>query len=183
MNGLPALVRDLCLLRRGPQDMRHSPSLLLGLVVASFLLDITVAGQFARGGPDPGPRVALGHAVVLGLTWTALAMGGRQARFVQTASALIATGMVFTLATIPVLWGVGDLPREAGQLTGTQIAFGWLSLALLAWQLAVRGHILRHALELPLRHGVLVAVVFFATEVLLALAVFGGGGGNGPERS
>jgi hypothetical protein len=43
--------------------------------------------------------------------------------------------------------------------------FGWLSLALLAWKLVVQGSIFRHALEIPLRQGVMLAVALMLVEL------------------
>ncbi|MBP6693309.1 MAG: hypothetical protein KA162_12790, partial [Xanthomonadales bacterium] len=57
-----------------------------------------------------------------------------------------------------------------------QVVLGWLSLALLAWKLVVSGHVLRHALDVPLRIGVLIAAAFLAAEVVLNLALFGAQG-------
>ena len=85
----------------------------------------------------------------------------------------VLTSAAFTLLTLPIVLGVGELPKDPKDLTAVQALLGWVSLLLMGWQLAVRGNILRHALDLPMRLGVLVAVVFFAVDVLVALILFG----------
>ncbi len=172
MKSLLDLLRDLMLFKRGPQDLPHSPGLLAALCVVSFALDTYIASQF-QVVPDAAPRVAFSLAMLLALPWVALRLANLDARYAQTATALVATSMLFTVLTVPVLLGVGKLPEDPKDLTAGQALLGWLSLLLMGWQLAVRGHIFRHALELPMRLGVLIAVVFFAIELVLALALFG----------
>jgi predicted hotdog family 3-hydroxylacyl-ACP dehydratase len=65
------------------------------------------------------------------------------------------------------------LPQAPDQVSAAQMLAAWLSLALLGWQLAVQGHILRHAMDLPFRLGMLLAVVFFALEFTLAVLLLG----------
>ena len=177
MNGGPTrsvldLVRDLCLLRRGPQDLPHSTNLLIATVIVALALDIAIATRF-QPFASAFPRVLLSTSILLAMPYFALKLANLGERYVQTVTALIATSAVFTLLTVPIVIGVGKLPQDPKDLTAVQAMFGWISLVLVAWQLAVRGHILRHALNLPMRLGVLVAVVFFAIEMLAALLLFG----------
>ncbi len=172
MRTLLDLLRDLVLLRRGPQDVPFSPRLLGVLILVGLVVDLAVATRVAEAS-EVAPRVGFSMLLALALPWLALSIAGRRERFVQAATALIAVGIVFTLLAVPVVLGIGRIPKTTQELTGAQIALGWLSLVLVAWQLAARGHILRHALDLPLRLGVLIAVVFFALEVLLGIALFG----------
>ena len=176
MNALVAMVRDLLLLRRGPQDLPYSTTLLATLCVAVVAVDLVLSAALVEGdAAPPVGRVLFSLALLVGLPGLALAMANLGARFVQTAIALVATGLVFSLLALPVVAGVGKLPQDPSQLTGTQVMFGWLSIALLAWQVAVKGHIFRHAMGVPLRAGVLLAVAFFAIELVLGFALFRGG--------
>lgn len=172
LNALLALLRDLLLMRRGPQDLPYSPPLLAGLCVVAVLVDHALAAALVDGGA-PTLRVLFSLAVLVGLPALALGMANLQARWVQTATALVATGIVFSLVALPVVAGVGRLPEDPSQLTPAQVIFGWLSIALLAWQVAVKGSIFRHALGVPLRAGVLLAIAFFAIELVLGIALFG----------
>lgn len=177
MKSLLDLLRDLMLFRRGPQDLPFSTSLLAGACVVGFALDAFVASRFQQMA-DAVPRVAFSLAALLLLPWIALKLAKLEARYAQTATALVATSAMFTLLTVPVLLGVGKLPTDPKDLTAAQALLGWFSLLLVGWQLAVRGHILRHALDLPMRLGVLIAVVFFAVELIVAVIVFGQGQGS-----
>jgi hypothetical protein len=172
LNALLALLRDLLLMRRGPQDLPYSPPLLAALCVLSVLVDHALAAALVEGGA-PTLRVLFSLSVLVGLPALALAMANLSARWVQTATALVATGIVFSLFALPIVSGVGELPEDPSKLTRSQMVFAWLSMALLAWQVAVKGSIFRHALGVPLRAGVLLAIAFFAIELVLGIALFG----------
>ncbi|MFN7550301.1 MAG: hypothetical protein ACK59M_17870 [Pseudomonadota bacterium] len=176
MNALLSLARDLLLLRRGPQDLPYSPALLGGLCVVALLVDHALAVTLVEGGAPIG-RLLFSLAMLVGLPAMALQMANLAARWVQTATALVATGIVFSLVALPVVSGVGRLPEDPTQLSSSQMVFGWLAVVLLVWQLAVKGSIFRHALGVPLRAGVLLAVAFFAIELVLGVALFGGSSG------
>ena len=153
---------QICLLRKGPQDLPHSRRLLylaLGLYALSGVV-------LARAYLPMLQSVALGLSDTLLLTLmtgSLLYLQRQQARLVQTLAALAGTGFVIGVtALVPTWWsalvhaggGEADLPAL-------------LLLAVVVWSLVVMGHVLRHALSAPLFVGLLVAVVFY----WLALAV------------
>jgi hypothetical protein len=173
MKALLDLLRDLVLLRRGPQDVPFSTGLLAAILVAGMALDFALLTRL----DDPGraaPQVGLSALLSLLLPWAALSIAGKRERFIQTATALAGVGIVFTLLMVPAVLGVGPAPQPTQEPTSAQLALSLLYLVLVGWALAARGNILRHALETSLPIGVLVAVVFFAVEVLLTAAMFGG---------
>ena len=65
-----------------------------------------------------------------------------------------------------------SLPQKPEQLTPGQSLSLLLALLFLAWEIAAAGNILRHALELPLRLGVLIAVAFFAIDQVVGGLLF-----------
>jgi hypothetical protein len=169
LSQLLPLIRDLVLLRRGPQDLPYSPALLALLVGATLVLDAVLAEHIVQVGLA---RMAFSLLPVLALTWLALRIGEKSARFVQAATSAVAAGLVLTLLAIPVLLGIGTLPADPKQLTRAQSLFVLLALLFQVWDLAVVGHILRHALDLKLRLGVLVAVVIYAVDLVAGAALF-----------
>jgi hypothetical protein len=122
------------------------------------------------------PQLGFEVLLLLALAWVPLAVAKRRERFIQTATAMVAVAIAFNLLAVPVVLGVGELPKDPRALSTVQVLLGWLSLALLAWKLVVSGHILRQALDVPLRIGVLIAAAFLAGEVVLNLALFGAQG-------
>ncbi|HET6546081.1 MAG TPA: hypothetical protein VFG55_04960 [Rhodanobacteraceae bacterium] len=165
------LVRDLCQLRRGPQDLAYSPLLLLVLVVASVLLDMALGGVLEVKG-SVLPRSLLSTALILALCWTALAARGLGNRFVQAGSALVACAMAFSLLMLPIAALTGTPPATPEQLTPLQVLLAWLALAIIVWKLSVDAHILRHALDAPFALGFLLALAWALADWALGRAVF-----------
>lgn len=143
---LLVLVRDLCRLRNGPENMPYSPVLFAALVGASVLLDV-VTGAWIGGANDAFARSLVSTTLVLALCWAALAIRQMRSRYVQTASALVACSMVFSLLIVPLAWLAGPPAEPQAQLTPLQVLLGWGMLAVLVWNLAVNAHIVRRALD------------------------------------
>ena len=146
---LLALVSDLLRLRRGPQDVPYSPTLLLLALVPYALLGSALAG-FAI----PGERALLygpAEATLLaGLVYVALALRRQSARYVQTLTALVLAGVAFNVLSLPLT-----------ALARPDTGLGLLILLLVGWSFAVSVHILRQALDIPVPGSVLVNIGFF----------------------
>jgi hypothetical protein len=142
---LPTVI-DLCRLRGGPQDLPHAPALLAILLGAGTALDLTISHAMNHG-DNALARSLLSSGVVLGLCWVALAIRRLPHRYVQTASALLACSLVFSLLQLPIALLAGPPPASAAELSNLQILLGWLTLALFVWQISVDAHIMRNAMD------------------------------------
>ena len=146
---LAEVVGDLLRLRRGPQDVPHSPALLLLALVPYALLGCALAAfamptsQALLYGPTEAALMAL-------LVYLSLAVRRRPARYVQTLTALTLVGVVFNALSLPLT-----------ALARPENGLGLLILALVAWSFAVSVHILRLALDIPVPGSVLVNLGFF----------------------
>jgi hypothetical protein len=159
---LPALVYffiDLCLLRRKPQDLPAS-SALFGIVLAvsvvgGLLMSVTAGGSLWAG----LGQTLLDLLLMLGALQLALKVLDKQARYLQTATALVGADAVIGLvALLPMSLA---RPMAAGAEIGDDMLLaGVLFLALVAWSVLVVGHILRHAFDLTLAQGVVIAIAF-----------------------
>lgn len=167
------LILDLCLLRRGPQDIPHSHALLNGLLLVAVGIDLLVL-RLVGGGESGLLRIAVSLALTLAVPRIVLGLRGFPERYVQTLTALVAVGIVFTLVTLPLALQVADMPPpEFGQTPPrAQLLVGWAMLALLGALLAINGHIWRHALEWPRAAGLLLAAGLFIGELLVLHALF-----------
>ena len=158
---------DLCLLRRGPQDLPASRALLRLVLVldiaAGILLGWVVWGAL---GPAVGATL-LDIAVLLGLLGVALRTRSHLPRFTQSASALLGVGALFTLLAIPLqpLLEVSDAADPDG-------VSALVYLLYVAWVQVVYGHILRHTLNLPLGAGIAIALCYTLTSAILVELFF-----------
>ena len=169
------LLWDLCRFRRGPQDLPYSTALARALVLADAgagLLYLRVVGA----GDDGIARLFLSLLIAMLLPWVLLRSRGLGERYVQTLSALVGTGVLFTLVYLPVAYFAVDLPQPDLNVPPTrqQVAVAWLTLTLVAWKLAINGHIWRQAMNWPLGAGIAVAIGAFVLEIGLLRMVFAG---------
>jgi hypothetical protein len=161
---------ELCALRRTPQDLPASDVLFVVVGFASLVVGIFI-GLIARLSLAVSFWQSLAEiALMLGVLAGALRLLGLQARFIQSATALLGSGTVIgALALIPLSFNP----------TGTQetdlAALGaLLLLGLFVWSVVVAGHVLRHTFRISLGQGAAIAVAFKVGTVLLLGAFVGG---------
>jgi hypothetical protein len=155
-----ALARDLLLFKAAPQDLPYSPLLLALLIGLGLSFDGVI---LHLGGESPQALLALVGSTIVRLLLLTLwfSWRGIAPRLVKTLSALWLADLAFRALLLPsVLLIAGEVrsepppsPSPAAQLAALAM------IALAMWQLLVQGHILRHALELPLALGTLFALI------------------------
>jgi len=158
---------ELCLLRKGPQELPAS-SALLGLALGADLAVGVVIGLAAGVSAGIGlTRGAVEIALMLMLLYLALHFTRRLPRFTQTATALLGAGALIGLAAaLPVAM----LP--AGEAEPPSALAVLLFLGLIAWSVLVAGHILRHTFGLTLGQGAVIALAFDLLAYNLTGALF-----------
>jgi hypothetical protein len=174
---MPGLIRQvlaICLLRAGPQDLPHSIPLVRVLVLGLAAVELGYALSLEIA--EPLSRVVLSIAMLLAAPWILLGLRRRRARYPQTLAALAATGLVFTLAFLPLALLLSGLPVPADDQVPApgQVLLGWLALLLLGWKLMINAHIYQQALDWPRLPAMLIVVAVFMVEFGLFHALFGG---------
>lgn len=166
------VLRDVILLRRGPQDLPYSPRLLAAVCGASLLLQLAIAGVLAIPGDALGAGL-IGLAFNLGVLYLLLSLRGVRGRFVQAALALTSCAIVFAVLSVPIVILAGGKPPTPETMTPLQALLGLLALPVVVWKLIVDAHILRHSLNLPFAAGLLIALFWIVAELSLGAALGG----------
>lgn len=150
MSSLITFFFQLAVLRRCPQDLPSSRDLLILLAAVSVVLG-TIGAVAPYGGVGRALAVSLLDAAVsAGLLFATLTFAGKKARFVQTMVAVFGLNALFTLLLLFAnLFADGMTPSPMSSLISL-IALGWVHVAL--------GHVLRHALEMELWAGIVIAL-------------------------
>ncbi|HXQ31642.1 MAG TPA: hypothetical protein VN790_06725 [Steroidobacteraceae bacterium] len=153
---------DIALFRRGPRDVPAS-WLLLAIVAAVYAATSSLQSVLLFG-----PRLAVERgladlALTAALFWTALALRRRGHRFLQTLTAMLGTGTLLSVPMITML----IVRRELTDAGAVALLLSVASVPLLVWYLFVVGHIVRHALEVPLFTGMAVAMTYIVLGYLL----------------
>lgn len=154
-----ALVRpfiEVCLLRSGPQQLPAS-NLLLGLALLVHTTTSALASTLLLPVMQALLAGITGTALLAGLTTALLYVQSRQARLVQTVTALTGCTALIDLVALPVTrWW------QASRASGEEASFAVLLLLVLTgWNLAVVAHIFRHALSSAFFVGLIVALVMY----------------------
>ncbi|MDE1887101.1 MAG: hypothetical protein KGI32_03065 [Gammaproteobacteria bacterium] len=163
---MKAIVRTcwhICLLRQGPQMFPRSWMLFVILLLLYMAADVALFVAQGLRGRVLLPELLLDTALLLAFFALVLAIWQKLERFNQTLSALLGTGTIIMLVAVPLTLLATLLPAS----TGTQAA-GVLLWVVLAWNVLVTGHILRHALNTWLTLGIVIA----GTYVVLNLVMF-----------
>ncbi|MGD9298286.1 hypothetical protein [Thiohalocapsa sp.] len=160
---------ELCLLRRNPQDLPASGALfgvvLAAAVLGGLLLSVTAGASLAAG----FTQTLLDLLLMLGVLHLALKALNKQTRYLQTATSLVGADVVIGLvALLPVSLAAPAAGAEPGP---DALIAGLLFLALVGWSVLVVGHILRHAFDLSLAQGVVIAIAFDVFSFVVISAV------------
>lgn len=155
---------DICLFKKGPQDVPAS-WLLFGIALMAYLavgeMVLTVQSDWI----EAALQAAVEAMLLLGLCWLVLTLFGKGARYVQTATALLATDAVISAPGALLLqWWTAHPELRL---------FQFALVALLIWHIMVVAHILRHALSRALSHGLALAVLYIVVSYQIMAALFG----------
>lgn len=162
MTRLIQLFFDICLFRKGPQDVPAS-RLLLRIAVGLYVISGAVVLLILEGGGVVRnvSRSLLDLALLAGVAWAALQWYRYPARLGQTLTALTGCGVVFTVIDLPLARWL-HLSAMNGSPDAAMPAMLWL--LILIWNLLVIAHILRHAVQRPFALGMALAVVYLAAN-------------------
>lgn len=146
---------DVALHRRGPQDLPRS-EFLLGLVLAAYIVVSAAALVVISADQTRVQLFALELIVDLGFVYVLLRVFEKSGRFMQTATALIGTGVLLNFISLPLLQWDELLGTPVGELNTPRM----LLLLLLVWSFDIAGFIVSKALAKPYIVGVSIMVVY-----------------------
>ena len=163
MNLYIKLLLGILLLNKGPQDLPHSKVLMKLCLLVYFvtglpnlLLGVGLEVAFLA--------LALDILVLLIFVYLVLQAFTKLERFVQTITALSCIGVVFNLATLPLL---SHLMVNTGE---EKAAFTFLFLlGLYSWFLAVYTHIFREAFGIRLPAAMLLTISYVLINLMVEL--------------
>lgn len=158
---------ELCIFRIGPQNLPMSV-LLLALVLTAHTAMSIVGFTFLMSGPDAIFAGMLGTLLLCALTYSTMFVMRRQLRWVQTLTALAGALTILDLLGLPFATWLRST-HDAGLNSGIPM---FIMMILIGWQVTVQGHILRHAMSLPMTLGLMVSMFYFAISVSVLQSLF-----------
>ncbi|MFZ2170229.1 MAG: hypothetical protein WAW61_11400 [Methylococcaceae bacterium] len=145
------LLFDICLFKKGPQDLPYSVWLLRILLVVYISIRVLMLSiHFAW--LNVLLQVMVEIFLVAGFFWIMLYLVRKLGRFYQVISAVLGTDALISFFALP-----GIASMETGQ--GGLLVF-LVMLGLIGWHWAVTGHIIRKALEKSLSFSLGLAFLY-----------------------
>jgi hypothetical protein len=131
------LLFDICLFKKGPQELPPSVWLLRLLVAANVSVSFLML-SIRTDWLNSLLQAIVGTLLVIGFSWLMLYLTRKRERFVQTTAALLGTDALISFFA---------LPGMASMMVGTGVLLAFvITIALMIWHWAVTGHIIRNAL-------------------------------------
>lgn len=160
-------ILQLLFLKAVPQDLPYSSGLLVRIIFLYVGSGLVVTSGVAEPALVLG-RVVLSVAVISAFSYVLLSALNVKARYLQTVTALIGTGIIFHLLAWPVL-SFGDL--EQASTVAVQL-MSLVVIALISWEVLVTAHIFRNALDTKMTQAVLLSMALFLVTLTLSQLVF-----------
>ncbi len=157
----------LLLLKSAPQDLSYSPTLTVQLL-AAYVLSAVVVLQSTLNPDNLFAGILLGLFVQFVFAYTVLTALNHQPRFLQTFCALIGVSMLFNLLSWPVFSILADSSSADSMKANMSLMF----LFLISWEVLVKAHIFKHALEMKMFGAMALSFSLFFITVALSQLFF-----------
>ena len=158
---------DVCLLRKGPQDLPKSSVLLAFSFFLYLVIDVLLTVQ-SRPIADSLMVSLLDVCFLAGVVSLILRQHQHIDRFLQTMTALFGTGVILGIFIFPLVYG--GVQNQYGDLLQQIIIL--LFLVMVIWNVAVLAHIIRHAISTSIGIGIMMAILYIWMSSLLITMIF-----------
>jgi hypothetical protein len=145
------LLFDICLFKKGPQDLPYSVWLLRLLLVVYVSVRVLML-SIHFDSLNVLLQVIVEIFLVAGFFWTLLYLARKPGRFYQALSAVLGTDALISFFALP---GIASMETGQGGLGVFLVMLG-----LISWHWAVTGHIIRNTLEQSLSFSLGLAFLY-----------------------
>jgi hypothetical protein len=169
MKELVRLFAQIALMRKGPQDLPASPTLLVATAAGYFLIDCLVSAVLPPVSAWFGQLVV---DVLFTFAWYALllALMRRPERFLQTTTAVFGFEIILSPLQIGSVW----LIRQFAEDDAWRFPIVLFGLTIIVWIVAVNSRVLKAALEWPMPACAALAILQILAGQALLLFLFPG---------
>lgn len=162
MYELLTLFFDICLLKKGPQDIPFSKWLFHFLII--LYTSISFINLYLSGDPFlSSVQVTVDLMLILSITWVILFVANKLARYQQTMNALLATATIISFFSLPAM---ATLIGQGNVLSLVAMIFFML------WHWVISGHIFSQSLEQPFLFGLGVAFLYILSSFQVMALLF-----------
>ena len=157
----------LLFLKSTPQDLPYSMALTVQLSFFYVLSGVVVL-QTTLAPDDIFAGIVLGLLVQYIFVYAVLAALNKSARFMQTFCAVIGASLIFNLLSWPVFTVLSDETSQEAIKSSMSLLF----LLLISWEVLVKAHIFKNALEMKMFGALALSFSLFFISVTLSQLLF-----------
>ena len=159
MSALINIFFEICLLKKGPQDVPASRFLFQLVLLAYVSLNAIMLMLLEDDFVYSLVAIVVDLFLVVGLIKLVLIFANMPDRFLKTISAVLGTTIVMSIGMMMAQVWYDSVESEAAKEFP-----GFLALVIFGWNIVVIGHILKNALDTFLSIGILLAVVYILVQ-------------------
>jgi len=153
----------LLFLKAAPQDLPYSPGVVIQLLVF-YIVSSVVVLQTTLSPDSLYAGILLGLLVQYVFTYAVLGALNKSARLMQTFSALIGVSLLFNVLSWPVFSVLADNAASEALKSTMSLLF----LLLISWEVLVKAHIFKHALEMKMFGALALSFSLFFISITLS---------------
>ncbi len=158
-----SLLFNICLFKKGPQDIPYSDPL-FRLSIISFALINYLLTQLSINGFRALLQVGVEIIIMISFAKLLLFISNKLKRFSQTLCALLGTDALFSMVAIPVISSlIIDKSNTLASLT---------MLALMLWNWLVTAHIIRNAIDKPFSFAAGIVILYIVSASYIMGTLF-----------
>lgn len=150
---------DICMLKKAPQDLPYSVTLLKILAVINILINFLLSNMSSNWF-NALLQAITSVVLITGFCWICLLFAHKTGRFCQAASALLGMDTLINIFSVPA--AASSAINPSGLL-----AF-LMSIFLFIWYWLVTGHIMRNALEQSFSFSLGLAFLYLLTSIQIS---------------
>lgn len=157
------LLFNICLFKKGPQDIPHSP-LLLRLSVMSYAIISFLLMHLSDESYNVLLQVGTDLIIIISFTLLILSITHKRKRFVQTACALFGADAFISILAIPAMATLS--------IDGSNVLAALTMLILIIWSWLVVTHIIRHAIDKSFFFATGLVALYLVSSFLIRVTLF-----------
>ncbi len=153
----------LLFLKSTPQDLPYSPGWTAQLVIFYIVSGVIVL-QTTLAPDDLYAGILLGVLVQYLFAYTVLMALNKRARLLQTYAAMIGVSLLFNVISWPVFSVLADNTASESLKSTMSLLF----LLLISWEVLVKAHIFKHALDMKMFGALALSFSLFFISITLS---------------
>lgn len=153
MSALIKILFDICLLRKGPEDLPANDSLMWLLVISSLVISLCL-GSIIHGYKSAFVMSFAG--VTITFIFAKILLLKKPERFIQTFSAMLGVTLLIDIISVPVIFPLLD--ENLNQTL--KVLFSFLAIATYIWYVVVNGFIVSRAIAVTLGFGISIVIAY-----------------------